>query len=465
MINYSFVIPHHNSPTLLNRCLDSIPQREDIEIIVVDDNSDADKKPQVNRPDVKLIYIDAEHTKGAGRARNYGLAETKGKWLLFADCDDFYADSFLDEIDKFRDSDVDIVFFDAFFRYCEKDGKFVEYKLTKYIKNFLLHPGDKNCSMYVKHCGNQPWTRMIRREYVEQIEARFSETLVCNDGWFSHFTSSKTNKIAATNKRLYYWVTNPQGLTNKRQSYETERIRLWEGAKIEALLKQEGAETFIFPLWRGMNRRMKEIGLWPAFKLLFLKLKLRLIGNKWGGYFLAKERLNECLKEDALRFASGKPRLKDRLLHNEKWYIHQYIVALRHVEYYINSNHRGVRYLLWWYRYKHLGFKMNYRVAPNTIGPGLMIYHKGDFIWVHPACKIGRHCSLRPGVVFGRKSNSEPPQRVIVGDNCDFGVGAKIIGDVKIGNNVKVGAMAVVTKDIPSNAVAVGVPAKVIRNR
>ena len=54
MTNYSFVIPHHNSPTLLNRCLDSIPQREDIEIIVVDDNSDADKKPQEDRPDVKL---------------------------------------------------------------------------------------------------------------------------------------------------------------------------------------------------------------------------------------------------------------------------------------------------------------------------------------------------------------------------------------------------------------------------
>lgn len=37
--NYSFIIPHHNSPDLLNRYLKSIPQREDIEIIVVDDNS------------------------------------------------------------------------------------------------------------------------------------------------------------------------------------------------------------------------------------------------------------------------------------------------------------------------------------------------------------------------------------------------------------------------------------------
>ena len=55
-ILYSFVIPHHNTPDLLQRLIDSIPQREDIEIIVVDDNSDEGKKANVKRPDVKTIY-------------------------------------------------------------------------------------------------------------------------------------------------------------------------------------------------------------------------------------------------------------------------------------------------------------------------------------------------------------------------------------------------------------------------
>ena len=100
MINYSFIIPHHNSPKLLERCLDSIPQRNDIEIIVVDDNSDADKKAYSYRGDVRIINIDVEHTKGAGRARNYGMKEARGKWILFADCDDFYIDGFLEELDK-----------------------------------------------------------------------------------------------------------------------------------------------------------------------------------------------------------------------------------------------------------------------------------------------------------------------------------------------------------------------------
>ena len=56
MIYYSFIIPHHNTPDLLKRLIDSIPQREDIEVIVVDDNSDEDKKANISRPDVKMIF-------------------------------------------------------------------------------------------------------------------------------------------------------------------------------------------------------------------------------------------------------------------------------------------------------------------------------------------------------------------------------------------------------------------------
>jgi len=53
----------------------------------------------------------------------------------------------------------------------------------------------------------------------------------------------------------------------------------------------------------------------------------------------------------------GKPKLKDRILHNEKWYIYKYVVALRHVEYYMNCAGGGKRnplFLIWWYRYKLL---------------------------------------------------------------------------------------------------------------
>ena len=160
----------------------------------------------------------------------------------------------------------------------------------------------------------------------------------------------------------------------------------------------------------------------------------------------------------------GMPTIKDWILHNDKWYIYRYIVALRYVEYYLNTGRKlDLRFLYWWFRYKRLGFKMRYNIAPNTTGPGLLIYHTGDFIWVGGACKIGSNCILRPGVVFGRKNEKPEPDPVVVGDNCEFGVGAKIIGSLTIGNNVSVGANAVVTKDVPDNAVVVGIPAKVVK--
>ena len=90
MITYSLVIPHKNTPKLLQRCLESIPQREDVEVIVVDDNSDEHLKPYVNRHDVILLDIGSDWSKGAGRARNIGLSQAKGRWVLFADADDYY---------------------------------------------------------------------------------------------------------------------------------------------------------------------------------------------------------------------------------------------------------------------------------------------------------------------------------------------------------------------------------------
>ena len=70
---------------------------------------------------------------------------------------------------------------------------------------------------------------------------------------------------------------------------------------------------------------------------------------------------------------------------------------------------------------------------------------------------------MLPGVVFGNKTEMPDERPVIVGDNCYFGLGAKIIGKVRIGNNVTVGANAVVTKDIPDNVVVGGIPAKIIK--
>ena len=126
---------------------------------------------------------------------------------------------------------------------------------------------------------------------------------------------------------------------------------------------------------------------------------------------------------DQARFGR-RPSLKDWLLRNEDWYIYHYIRHLRCVEHYKGRN----RLLFLWhfFRYKRLAFKLHITIYPGTVGPGLRIYHVGDFIHVGPNVRIGRNCTLLPGVVFGNKHERGDCGRVTVGDNCYFGLGAKI---------------------------------------
>ena len=111
---FSIIIPHYNIPDLLMRCLESIPVSEDIQVIVVDDNSsDADtyleRYPELSRP--YLEFIRTTKGGGAGYARNVGLDHAKGKWLLFADADDLYVDDMYEIIRPYADSKADIIFF------------------------------------------------------------------------------------------------------------------------------------------------------------------------------------------------------------------------------------------------------------------------------------------------------------------------------------------------------------------
>lgn len=173
--------------------------------------------------------------------------------------------------------------------------------------------------------------------------------------------------------------------------------------------------------------------------------------------------LKNYIKADWAHYGGDKPSVKDYVLHNEKWFIYYYLIALRHIEYYTNVQKKGLRFLFWFFLYKRLGFKLKFTIYPNTCESGLAIYHCGDMIWVKQNCSIGKNCILRPGVVFGEKITYEKECPVRVGDNVDFGLGVRIFGSICIGNNVTIGANSVITKDIPDNVVVCGAPAKIVK--
>ena len=91
------------------------------------------------------------------------------------------------------------------------------------------------------------------------------------------------------------------------------------------------------------------------------------------------------------------------------------------------------------------------------VGRNFVIDHFGGII-ISGYAKFGDNCRIRNGVVVGLR-RVEDQRAPIIGDNVDIGSGAKLLGPIRIGNNVLIGANAVVVIDVPDNSIAVGVPA------
>lgn len=96
-----------------------------------------------------------------------------------------------------------------------------------------------------------------------------------------------------------------------------------------------------------------------------------------------------------------------------------------------------------------------------TIGEGLYIGHWGGIV-VHPNTVMGENCNLSQEVTIGEGGRGNNRGVPVIGDRVYIGPGAKIFGNITIGNDVAIGANAVVNKSVPDNAVVGGVPAVVL---
>ncbi|OGR12572.1 MAG: hypothetical protein A2097_12000 [Desulfobacula sp. GWF2_41_7] len=135
------------------------------------------------------------------------------------------------------------------------------------------------------------------------------------------------------------------------------------------------------------------------------------------------------------------------------------ILVLRHYQW---SKRKGLRnFPLMWIA----NFRLKAYIEINTlaIGPGLRIYH-GDGIVIASGAVIGRGMTIEHQVTIGNRIGHEGELGCpTIGDDVFIGVGAKVLGAIRIGNNVRIGANSVVLHDVPDNATVVGVPGRVVR--
>lgn len=96
------------------------------------------------------------------------------------------------------------------------------------------------------------------------------------------------------------------------------------------------------------------------------------------------------------------------------------------------------------------------------IGKGLFIDH-GMGVVIGETAEIGDNCILYQGVTLGGTGKEHGKRHPTLGNNVMVGAGAKVLGPFKVGDNAKIASNAVVLDEVPDNATAVGVPARIVK--
>lgn len=270
----SIIIPHYDIPDLLIRCLDSIPVSEDIQVIVVDDNSPHAELYQEYYPEFSRPYLEFIRTTkggGAGYARNVGIDHARGKWLLFADADDLFVDDMYSIVEPYISSAADIIFFkkkSVLSTDINKPIERISY-LEKYIDEYL----ETGFEDYIRYRHTSPWAKMIKREFVEKYKFRFDEVPFSNDYYFSVCIGYYAKQIKAVNRVLYLYTFRKDSLSGTFCLKPGElKVRAEVSFRVEKLFKQfnvsiDQETPFKFYLYKMLRYDRKLFRYYYYYKL------------------------------------------------------------------------------------------------------------------------------------------------------------------------------------------------------
>ena len=284
MIKYSIIIPHRNSLDTLPKLLDSIPRSSEIEIIIVDNSPHPILKENIIT-DRNFVLLWSDPKRFAGGARNVGISAAKGKWLIFADADDYFAENAFITFDEYNETNVDVVYFCMTGIYLDT-GKFSNRgdKYTNLVRDFL----NNNISeLDLRLNFHSPCSKMVLRSFVNEHLLTFDEVRASNDVFFSTKVGFFARKIHAVDVPVYVATVSTGSLT-RSISHEVSSSRFMVTLNRNKFLRQKKLSIYqgSVMIYFYQNRRM---GLKYLFKMFVELIKFRqnpFVGaSKWISHF------------------------------------------------------------------------------------------------------------------------------------------------------------------------------------
>lgn len=295
-IDYSIIIPHKNIPELLQRCLNSIPQRSDIQIIIVDDDSsseivDFENFPGLDRDGVEILFT--KEGKGAGYARNCGLQRAKGNWIIFADADDFFNPCFMSAVDEYRNTDYDIVFFES---------NTVDSDTLEILSKRLNLSNGVGAEERLRYRHFVPWGKMISRCLIETNSISFDETMVSNDVMFSVKAGYYASKITACYREVYCATVRQNSLWHA-MAYDSLLVRIDVACRYNYFLRQKHLPQSFREYSYAYVKRAQKYGKAAYLKAMGHYLRREYIVYVWlDAIRLLKAKLKKLLSERSMPF-------------------------------------------------------------------------------------------------------------------------------------------------------------------
>lgn len=179
--------------------------------------------------------------------------------------------------------------------------------------------------------------------------------------------------------------------------------------------------------------------------------------------FLFKELRNIRKKLFKQYFWSGSVKiyLLSRWVHGENYCVYKFLLNLRIFEYLLTKKMMVMKVFRVWYlrQYIRWAHKCGFTIGDGVLGEGVTFYHRAN-IMINPEAKVGPGCKFHGDCCIG-VARTDETKAPVLGKNVDIGVGARILGDIYIADDIKIGANAVVTHSFYEPGITIaGIPAR-----
>lgn len=227
-MKYSVIIPVYNSEKTIKRCVESITSqdRTDVEIIIINDGSTDESEgicKALQSEHNNIIYMHKENG-GVSSARNSGLSVAKGKYVMFADSDDFVDSKCFDVLDNYTESDAD---FYQFVFSIVADGRVKEIRSWPECKvNTSAEKEAFISDSVTTRAINSCWARLYKRKIIEEKGLKFCEELSVGEDLTFVFTFLlSADKIERIDSNIYFVdVSNEESLSRRYRENLPEQL-------------------------------------------------------------------------------------------------------------------------------------------------------------------------------------------------------------------------------------------------